>query len=100
MLLIPSIWYENSPNVILEAFAHGTPVIASNLGGMAELVRHNVDGLTFNAGDAQDLAHQITRVIDQPSLLQQFCANIPPVKTVAQEIDGLEAIYRRCTGAA
>lgn len=99
MLLIPSIWYENSPNVILEAFAHRTPVLASNLGGMAELVSHNVDGLTFAAGDAEDLARQIERVIDNPALLEQFGANIPPVRTVAQEMDELEAIYRRHTDA-
>jgi glycosyltransferase involved in cell wall biosynthesis len=54
-VVVPSIWYENSPNVILEAFAHRTPVVASDLGGMAELVEDGVNGLRFTPGDASSL---------------------------------------------
>lgn len=97
-VIVPSIWYENSPNVILEAFAHRAPVIASALGGMSELVHHNVNGFTFAAGDAADLARQIQRLLDDASLLTRLSAAIGPVKTVAAEMDELEAIYRDAVG--
>lgn len=95
VLVVPSLWYENSPNVIVEAFAHRTPVIVSDLGGMAELVTHGQDGLRFEAGNAAALAQQLRHLIEEPALLGQLQAGIQPVKTVAQEIDELEAIYQR-----
>jgi glycosyltransferase involved in cell wall biosynthesis len=95
---VPSLWYENSPNAILEAFAHCTPVGASNLGGMAELVRDGENGLLFAAGDADDLARQLRRWLDHPHLLPALRAGIGPVKSVAQEMDKLEEIYRVVAG--
>ncbi len=97
-VIVPSIWYENSPNVILEAFAHRAPVIASALGGMSELVQHDANGLTFAAGDASDLARQIQRLLDDAQLLKRLSATIGPVKTVATEMDELETIYRDAAG--
>lgn len=94
VVVTPSVWYENSPNVILEAFAHRTPVIVSDLGGMAELVRDGVDGLRFKPGDASDLAARLQRLIDDPHLLDRLREGIGPVKTVAQEMAELEGIYR------
>ena len=55
-LVMPSRWYEGFPMVLLEAFAHGLPVIASRLGGMAEIVKDGVTGLHFSPGDWRDLA--------------------------------------------
>lgn len=98
-LVVPSVWYENSPNVILEAYAHGIPVIASDLGGMAELVRHEESGLLFRPGDARDLARQIGRLASEPSLLGVLASGVPPVKTSAEEIDEHEGWYRRVVGA-
>ena len=88
------MWYENSPNAVLEAFAHRTPVVASNLGGMAELVRNGGNGLLFTPGDAEDLARQLRRLLDKSDLLSTLRAGIGPVKSVAQEMDELEEIYR------
>ena len=97
MIIVPSVWYENSPNVILEAFAHKTPVIASNLGGMAELVKEQVNGLLFTPGDEVDLARQIKKIVGDPSTLDRLSQGIEPVKSLAQEIDEIEAIYRNIT---
>lgn len=52
-VVIPSIWWENSPMVIQEAFACGRPLIVSNIGGMREKVRHNVNGLHVTAGSVR-----------------------------------------------
>ncbi|MCL4871771.1 MAG: glycosyltransferase family 4 protein [Anaerolineae bacterium] len=95
LLVVPSLWYENSPNVILEALAHKTPVIVSDLGAMPELVQDGVNGLTFKMGDAAALAHQLSRFFTEPGLLAQLQAGIGPIKPVAQEIDELEAIYQQ-----
>jgi len=94
-VVVPSLWYENSPNVILESFAHGLPVLASNLGGMAELVRHEESGLLFQPGDAMDLASQIRRLLREPSLLPVLRSGIPPVKSSAEEVDEVESWCER-----
>lgn len=94
VLVVPSLWYENSPNVILEAFAHGTPVLVSDLGGMAELVQEGQNGLRFKAGDAAALAAQLRRLVEEPGLLPQLQSGMEPIKTVAQEVDELETIYQ------
>jgi glycosyltransferase involved in cell wall biosynthesis len=62
-MVLPSIWWENSPLVIQEARAVGTPILASNIGGMAEKIRNGVDGLLFLAGSDLDLASKIESVV-------------------------------------
>jgi glycosyltransferase involved in cell wall biosynthesis len=94
VIVVPSVWYENSPNVILESFAFGTPIIASNLGGMAELVQHGKNGLLFEAGNSFDLARQINRLIAEPTLLPSLQGGISPVKRIEQEVEELEKIYQ------
>jgi len=54
--------------VILEAWAAGLPVIASNIGGLAKLVTHERDGLHFSAGDAAALTAALARLADDPGL--------------------------------
>lgn len=94
VLVVPSIWYENSPNTILEAFAYHTPVVASDLGGMSELVEHGKSGLLFTPGDVADLREQLQRLVDDPELVRQMSANVPPVRTLDEEIEELEGWYR------
>lgn len=60
-IVVPSVWWENSPVVIQEAFRAGKPVIGSNLGGIAEKVQNGVNGLLFRVGDATDLAAVLRR---------------------------------------
>lgn len=63
--ICPSIWYEGAPLTIIEAFATGTPVIASNLGSMAESITDGFNGLHFNAGDADDLCAKIRMLVTE-----------------------------------
>src|SRR6185437_15666960 len=58
----PSEWYEGLPRVVVESLARGTPVIASRIGSLAELVQHGRTGLHFRAGDSADLVSQVTRM--------------------------------------
>jgi glycosyltransferase involved in cell wall biosynthesis len=94
VLVVPSIWYENSPNVILEAFAHQTPVITSNLGGMAELVTDQKTGLLFKPQDSDDLAKQLHSVIRNPKLLIEMEKNIFPPPTLEAEMNQLLQVYQ------
>ncbi len=93
VLVVPSRWYENQPGVILEAFAAGIPVIATDLGGMSEFVKHEENGLLFELENVGDLARQLQRLGEEPGLLERLRAGIGPVKTVQDDVDELEALY-------
>jgi glycosyltransferase involved in cell wall biosynthesis len=95
VLVIPSLWVENSPNVILEAQAMKIPVVGSDLGGIAELVQHDVNGLVFETGSARDLAVQLQRLLDEPGLLERLSRNARPVRTTAEEEEILLEVFRR-----
>jgi glycosyltransferase involved in cell wall biosynthesis len=90
---VPSRWYENSPNVILEAQAFKVPIVATRLGGMAELVRDEIDGLLFELNDAQDLARQLQRGLEDRELLGRLSTNAPLSKTLDTEMHELCEIY-------
>ena len=75
-IVVPSLWYENSPNVILEAFINQVPVIASRLGGMAELVKHKVNGLLFEPGNYEELAGHLISLMRTPNMLDQLRSGI------------------------
>lgn len=65
-VLVPSIWYEACPKVVIEASACSTPVIASDLGALAELAGEDHGGLCFRPGDAHDLAARVGWLLDHP----------------------------------
>ncbi len=71
-LVFPSKWYETFGRVAVEAFAKGTPVIAANIGAIAELVEHEKTGLCFNPSDATDLAAKVDRLLTQPAMIQNM----------------------------
>ena len=74
--LVPSVWWEIFGLVISEAWMFGRPVIASNVGGMKERIRHEVDGLHFNVGDARSLAETIQRAATEDGLWDALSAGI------------------------
>lgn len=96
VIVVPSRWVENSPNTILEAQAVGVPVVGSNLGGVAELIDHDRNGLLFEAGSAVDLSRQLQRLIDEANLVDHLRQHRLPARSVAQEVDDLTAVYQRC----
>lgn len=83
-LVMGSIWYENSPMVIQEAYRHGLPVLAPRLGGMAEKVRHGACGLLFPPGDVQALAVMLLDLAQDPGLQRHLAAG---VQQVARRLD-------------
>jgi glycosyltransferase involved in cell wall biosynthesis len=97
--VVPSVWYENRPAVILEAFATGTPVIAARIGGITELVQHGQNGLLFEVGSEAELAEQLQRLLDEPDLLAKLRDGIQPVPTVEDEVATLVSLYRELLSA-
>jgi glycosyltransferase involved in cell wall biosynthesis len=75
VLVFPSTSYECAPMTIVEAFACGLPVIASNLGSIPEFVRHGYNGLLFRPGDPEDLARQVRWAFNHPEELRMMRAN-------------------------
>jgi glycosyltransferase involved in cell wall biosynthesis len=94
VLLVPSLWWENSPITIHEAWLTKTPVVASGIGGMKEFVRDGVDGLHFAVGDDADLAAKMRRFLDEPGLLARLAADPPQVKTIEEDAAATEYRYR------
>ena len=91
-LVVPSTWYENTPFVVLEAFAAGVPVIASDLGGLSEVVRDGGNGLLFRAGDASALRAAIERLAGEPGLYARLRPT--PPHGVDADFARFSALYR------
>lgn len=71
-LIVPSIWYENFPRTIVEAFASGLPVIASRIGALTDLVRDGTTGLLFEPGNPRDLAEKMDWARTHPEAMRRM----------------------------
>jgi len=96
--VVPSLWYENLPNAILESYACGTPVIASRLGSLCECVQEGKTGYLFDAGNAAFLAESLECCLDNPQRLVQMGENARQLAVSAHSADvhlnSLEALFR------
>ncbi|MEO8520651.1 MAG: glycosyltransferase [Acidobacteriota bacterium] len=94
-LAVPSLWPENSPLVIHEAFMHGVPVIGARMGGIADLIRHDVNGLLAEPASPASLAAMLARLTREPGLPQRLSAAAPRVKSIAEDAAEWNARYER-----
>lgn len=99
-VVVPSVWWENAPLVIQEAFRHKRPVICSNIGGMAEMVRDGTDGLHFRVGDAADLARTMALAMRSETLWDDLRRNIAAPRTIRDAAREHLELYRRLAGIA
>lgn len=93
-VVVPSIWWENSPLVIQEAFAFGRPVISSDIGGMAEKVDDGVNGLHFRAGDVESLAAAVERAVTDSALWSTLRSRVAPAHSMDDHVARLSELYR------
>ena len=93
VLVVPSIWYENTPLVIYSAQAANCPVIATNLGGMSEVIHHEVNGILFEKGNIVELANSIRRLYEDRILLKNLAINSVNPKSIQKYVSELEHIY-------
>lgn len=95
LLVVPTLWYETASLIVQEAFAVGTPVIASRLGVLPERVREGVDGFLFTAGDAAALRTLLHHLSHHPESIQGLRQGIQPVFTIAEHIAQVEEVYEQ-----
>lgn len=93
-LVVPSLWYENSPVTIHEAFASGTPVIASDMGGIGELVNNKQNGMLFKSGNIRELSGCMDRLVENAGLRERLRKGIPIVKNMEKHAEELMELYR------
>lgn len=91
-VVVPSLWHENTPFTALEALHFGLPVLASRLGGLAEIVIEGTNGMLFRAGDAADLGAHLDRLAASPQALAQLSRNTE-IPSVLQNVRRLQEIY-------
>ena len=91
-LIVPSIWQENSPLTVHEAFMAGIPVVAARMGGMVELIRDG-GGLLYDADDPGALHTCLQRLYDEPGLARSLASSAPPVKPIKENATELVQFY-------
>lgn len=93
VLVVPSLWYENSPLVIQEAFAAGVPVIASNIGALTEKIRPGVDGWLCPPADVQAWHETLFHLAEHPEEVAHVRIGVRPPLTLQQHVTRLEELY-------
>ena len=93
-LAVPSQWLETGPLVALEAFAAGIPVIGSNLGGLTELVRHDVNGLLIEPDALGRWGETLQRVANDASLRARLKAGVRPPRASVEVAHEMLALYQ------
>ncbi len=102
-IVVPSVWVENSPLVIHEALQARVPVITGNVGGMAELVRNEVNGLLFEHRQVDSLAEQMGRLEADPAWARRLGrrgylgAETGDVPNIKDHVVAVEGIYEKAT---
>ena len=95
---VPSLWYENTPFTVLEALQFGLPVVASDLGGISEVVRDGKNGLLFRAGEVDALTAALEKLARGPALLRKLSRNTD-VPTVFSDVAWLQKLYAEMLAA-
>lgn len=91
--VLPSMWWDCAPLAAAECLAARVPLVVPRLGGLAEAVRHDVDGLVIDPLDPAALAHALDRLAGEPGLLERLQAGIEAPYAFSSYVDELEACY-------
>jgi len=102
LLIVPSIWMENAPLVIAEAFRVGVPVVASEVGGIPEMVRAGENGMLVPPGDVGALRVLLERIAAEPEEVRTWAEGAWRTRLPDPEIEAteweqiLDALRRDC----
>lgn len=99
VLVVPSVWYENTPLVVYSALAAKCPVVASNFPGMSEAIHDAWNGLLFTPGDSKALGECLRRLQQQPAALIELSKNCQRPKSITTYADELLALYEQAPTA-
>ena len=99
ILIIPSVWHDVFPTVILEGMINGLAIIGSNVGGIKELITNNVNGYTFRVGDSTDLYSKISLLLNDNEKIKLLCKNsweiVKKYYNIDDRIKKLSKIYQK-----
>ncbi|HXU93878.1 MAG TPA: glycosyltransferase [Gallionella sp.] len=95
VLVVPSLWFENTPLVLYSAQAARCPVIASDFPGISEVVKDQINGLLFEPGNSKALETQLRRLLGEAGLAEQLSANAQHPKSIAEYVDELLLIWQK-----
>jgi glycosyltransferase involved in cell wall biosynthesis len=98
VILVPSIWWENSPVVIQEALRNRRPIVCSNIGGMAEKVRDGKGGFHFPVGSAIELAALLRDLAGDREKLWRVSREMRPAEAPEHAVDQHVELYERLLG--
>jgi glycosyltransferase involved in cell wall biosynthesis len=93
VLVVPSLWLENSPLVIHEAFMAGVPVVGARIGGIADLIDDGKNGFLYDANSPAALNAALQQLIDDPRRIAEFSLRVPVVKSIAVDAHEWDALY-------
>lgn len=91
--VVPSVWWDNGPQTVLEFLACGVPVLGANLGGIPDFVREGENGLLFRGNDRQDLARRLTAVAANPGMIDRLRAGVRRPHSIREHTATLEEVY-------
>ncbi|WP_206930572.1 glycosyltransferase [Roseococcus thiosulfatophilus] len=92
-VIVPSVWWEIFALVLSEAYMFRRPPVVSNIGGVGERVRHDIDGLLFDVGDATSLMQTFHRCVTEEGLHARLAAASPGVPPVLDVVEAHCAVY-------
>lgn len=92
--VVPSVWWDNGPQTVMEFLACGVPVLGAELGGIPDLVRHNENGLLFRGNDRFHLASTLASLARNPGQLTGLRARVRAPKSMATHGNEIEQLYR------
>lgn len=98
VLVMTSVWPENSPLVIREAFLAGVVVVAPRIGGIPELIEHDVNGLLYEPGDVDGLRIALRRLGSEPGLVERLRSHQTTVRTIEDDASETHRIYEEVLG--
>lgn len=94
VLVVPSLWRENSPLILLQAIASGLPVLASDVAGMADHIHAGVNGELFAPGNSEALAQLLEYLMTEPRALAAMTMRQARPRTICDYVDQVESVYR------
>jgi len=98
--VVPSVWYENQPNTVLEGMSHARPAVVSDLGSLREMVQDGVTGFRFEAGNARDLAARLDEILNDPLKAHEMGLkgryHVERVHSMDKHLAAMDELFHRC----
>ncbi len=93
MVVVPSVWWDNAPQTVFEAFGCGVPVLGARVGGIPDFVTHEHNGLLFRSNDRYDLARTLARLTREPQIIDQLRSHVTPPRSITTHAADMQNLY-------